>query len=369
MLRNKARKATGMRRRIAFVAAGSAFALMFGAVPAFADNGPHLKGAGGVLPDSCAGCHRLHTAKTDMLTLDAQPQLCYTCHGTTGTGATTDVQNGVAYTANPNGSRSATKAGALRGGGFEYALISAGSPTGQRGKLDAAGVQIPPNIPAASAGAPVTSSHSVDNSTQTAWGNGAIGTATAGSPIQLRCGSCHDPHGNGNYRILRPLPEQGTPSPGVNNTGTANAFSASGTYTGVITDAVVKDYTTTNYWASADVNAPAYIANVSEWCSTCHTRYLATRDKLGTVTTPGQRSRADSGDATFTYRHTSSQGTAGGKNCITCHVSHGSNATMGLFSGSVGNPVVGAPSSGGVTGDSKLLRVNNRGTCLMCHSV
>lgn len=363
MISNKAQKRMGMGRRAAFVAAASAFALMFGAVPALADNGPHVKSTG-VLPDSCAGCHRMHTAKTDMLTKDVQPTLCYTCHGTTGTGARTDVQGGVGYSS----TNRAAPAGALRGGGFEYALIGSSAPTGQRGSLDAAGAQLPGVVPAAATGSPVTSSHTVDGSTQTAWGQGASGSAAAGNPIQLRCGSCHDPHGNGNYRILRPMPEQGTQSPGVNNTGVANEFSFSGTVTGVIADAptaAAKIYTTDNYWNSADSNAPAYIANVSEWCSTCHNRYLATRDRNGLVTNPNQRSRADSGDATFTYRHTSSQTTAGGRNCITCHVSHGSNAAMGQYSGSVGNP----DGSAGVTGDSKLLRIDNRGTCKMCHDM
>ena len=71
---------------LAAVLAACLIALGLGAVPAVADNGPHVKGAG-VLADGCADCHRVHTAKTDMMTRDTQPQLCYTCHGASGTGA------------------------------------------------------------------------------------------------------------------------------------------------------------------------------------------------------------------------------------------------------------------------------------------
>ena len=79
-----------------------------------------------------------------------------------------------------------------------------------------------------------------------AWGNGAIsGTASYGTVMPLRCGSCHDPHGNGNYRILRPIPDE------------------SGAGTGVtIADASTKTYTTENYWLVEDESAPGFIANV-----------------------------------------------------------------------------------------------------------
>ena len=49
----------------------------------------------------------------------------------------------------------------------------------------------------------------------------------------------------------------------------------------VIADNANKVYTTANYWQVEDTNAPAYIANVSAWCSTCHTRYLAAEASAG----------------------------------------------------------------------------------------
>jgi predicted CXXCH cytochrome family protein len=345
-------------RRLALAVALSCVAFMFGAGPAMADNGPHMKGAG-VLSDGCGGCHRIHSAKTAELTKDPQPQLCYTCHGKTGTGADTDVVEGVGRGA---------LTGALRGGGFEYALLDSGHAESTK-VIPASPLNKVPTLDPAVAGTAAvatTSSHSVDGSDQPAWGMGVAGTVAASATIQLRCGSCHDPHGNGNYRILRPLPEQGTTSP-----GTATPLVA---FSGVIKDEATKNYTTTNYWdvadTTADPAAPAakvsFIGNISQWCSQCHTRYLATRDSGGTLTTPAQRSRFDSGDATFTIRHTTSSTTSGGssRSCIQCHVAHGTNAKMGPISGAVGNP----DGTAGVVGDSRLLKVDNRGTCKMCHT-
>jgi predicted CXXCH cytochrome family protein len=320
-------------RRLALLAVCSVVALVFGAVPASADNGPHVAGAG-ALADGCAGCHRVHTAKTDMLTKETQPQLCYTCHDNTGTGATTDVVDGVSRGATP---------GALRGGGFEYALIDSGNADDTVPALDVS-----------TAGSPATkttSSHSVDGTDGVAWGNGPISaTANAGSTIQLRCGSCHDPHGNGNYRILRPMPTQsGALDPGVAIPETPNT---------------TKDYTTSNYWNAADGNEPKFIANVAAWCSTCHTRYLVNSD--GPV--------EPSADAIFQLRHFSNARGAGGPSCIKCHVSHGSNASMGAASntvpfptGDVAHPDATNGNLAMVGNSSRLLRVDNRGTCQMCH--
>ena len=85
------------------------------------------------------------------------------------------------------------------------------------------------------------------------------------------------------------------------------------------------------------------------WCITCHSRYLSAG---WDVETP---------DAIFKYRHTA---TNTSRNCVTCHVSHGSNAQMtGTYSANVENP-------GGCyapVGDSRLLKADNRGTCQLCH--
>jgi predicted CXXCH cytochrome family protein len=346
-------------KRLAFLiaaAVGTAFGLAVGAGPVSADNGPHTPTAGNLTVDRCAACHRAHTAKAEFILKEAQPALCYTCHGSAAGGATTDVLDGIGYTGFERGG---TGAGGqpLRGGGFAYALI--GSANASR---SAPGVTPDvKTVPVLSQGVATTSQHTVDGSAGTAWGNGAISaTANAGASISLRCGSCHDPHGNGNYRILRAIPEE------------------SGATTGVsIPDSTAKVYTTSNYWSTDDPNSPIvtepitvtsssgtvtqywptqFIANISAWCTTCHTRYLATRGSYKT----------NSGDAIFMYRHRSDQNyRAGGANCITCHVAHGTNASMsGANSGQAPQP-----DSTGPTGSSKLLRVDNRGTCNMCHRV
>ncbi|MBI1759767.1 MAG: cytochrome c3 family protein [Actinobacteria bacterium] len=346
----------GTVRRLAFLAVGSLVWLGLAAVPASADNGPHYPSAGNTAVDRCAGCHRAHTAPAPYLLRAAQPALCYTCHGAAAGGASTDVYDGVGY---PGYERGGTAAGgqALRGGGFGYALIGSGSAT-----------RTPPGVspavktvPVLTTGEATTSTHSVDGSTLTAWGNGAISsTVSAGTAIALRCGSCHDPHGNGNYRILRAIPTD------------------SGAATGVaIPDSAAKVYTTGNYWATDDPNSPpvttpitvtsstgvvttytpsVFIANISAWCTTCHTRYLA----------PSGSYENSSGDALYTYRHRSDQNyREGGANCITCHIAHGTNAAMsGTYSGKATNP-----DGSGPAGSSKLLRVDNRGTCNMCHRV
>lgn len=167
-------------RRLAFLGVGSAVILGLGvmsAAPAFADNGPHYTTAGNTTVDRCAGCHRAHTAQDAYLLKTAQTNLCETCHN--GSGATTDVVDGKLSTG-----------GALRGGGFTYALIDTASGVNRT------------SIGVLSKPAATTSTHDV-GVVGTAWGGGATGSGTS---ITLECGSCHDPHGNGNYRILRPVP-------------------------------------------------------------------------------------------------------------------------------------------------------------------
>jgi predicted CXXCH cytochrome family protein len=188
-------------KRIALLVAGSAVVLVAGAGPALADNGPHVKtsvaaGAtattwGGVT--KCASCHRAHTGQAAFLLVQDQEALCFTCHG--GTSSGTNVQNGQ----DGNG-------GALRGGGFDTSAISADNPTAlyyfnaARGSVS---LQTG-TIPALNVAVPTTSKHGLGATG--AWGYGLSGAAsgTLGSPLE--CGSCHDPHGNGNYRILNTVP-------------------------------------------------------------------------------------------------------------------------------------------------------------------
>jgi predicted CXXCH cytochrome family protein len=393
-------------KRLLFLLVGSAVIVAFGGAPAFADNGPHVQHVwtagttytvdNTVGTDRCAGCHRAHTAQGTYLLKQEQPGLCFTCHGSGATGASTDVVDGAGYTSDgqtPDATRApGGTVGALRGGGFQFALLNSAAPQ-KEVYLTSTGSLRSKNqhIYALTAGGPTTSAHTVNGTDVTAWGNGAVSaTAAYGSTVQLECTSCHDPHGNGNYRILKGIPDQ------------------SGTTTAVnIPDATGKVYVTNDYWETGDSNTPAvsvtttnattgvtttteydsFTYNIAAWCTTCHTRYLA----------PSGSYKTDSGDAVYKYRHRSdalkrlpNDGTyadlptgstlvkgGGGANCITCHVSHGSNATMGDVSKTVPNPdgtdaYVNTNNGSGATpvlGSSRLLRVDNRGMCLMCHSV
>ncbi len=329
---------TGARREarsLALIALGCALSLLAGAAPSSADNGPHVMGQG-FATDTCAICHRIHTAQAPDLLKEPETELCYTCHGAAATGASTDVVDGVGY---PNTERTGTP-GALRGGGFEYALIDSGHPSGQgsEGK-DPGGV-----VPALAGGARVTSAHSVDSSSQTDWGNGPISASVDyGKTISLTCGSCHDPHGNGMYRLLRPIPlESGASKPGVEIPEPAEMKGNESEHV----------YTTENYWDVEDKYAPDFIAKISAWCALCHTRYLSST------------SYTASGDAVFTDRHISNGTTQGSPSCIQCHVAHGSNASVEA----AGSMAIHSPEEVPAGPDSRLLRIDGRGTCRMCHT-
>jgi len=278
---------------------------------ASADSGPHVQGAGATA-DGCAGCHRAHTAQAAKILVADQPALCYSCHGTGGTGSDLDVQNGEARTGST----------ALRGGGFDFALIDTDDAT------------LPPTsaIGVLGVAAAVTSGHTIDGTAETVWGNGGINSGAGSSTFNLACGTCHDPHGNGEYRILRPSP------PGSGGGGQN------------VTDEVTKVYDTTDYFDVSYLDA-----SISGWCTQCHTRYLASSGAEGT----------DSGDAIFAYRHRS-DGSGTAPTCLKCHTSHGTNAVTTTGGESEGVPW---PDGAGASGEnSRLLRMDNRGICQKCHN-
>jgi len=396
------RKGSRAMKKFIFLGIGSALMFTMGGVgTAQADNGPHVStaattaGTFGVTADRCAGCHRIHTAKSNdemLLKTTTQQELCFTCHGTAASGASTNVVDGVGYSDRDRGAG----AGALRGGGFDYALINSAGATKEMyvtatGSLSRQNQTIPALAPADKKA--TTSNHSVDTP-GTAWGNGAV-TSGVGKGITLECGSCHDPHGNGNYRILKPMPTDSGYVPFVKTPAKAEVIAdplavppivGSPAVAAVMSpadgikvpDAGAKVYTTANYWLAGDRNVPVvaggalaatgkadgYLANVADWCTTCHTRYYAPNSASRKPPVAG----APASDPIYTYKHTANQATseAGNRNCVTCHVAHGSNASQtGAESGRVLQP-------GGTAapiGDSRLLRIDNRGICLMCHNV
>ncbi len=382
-------------RRWTLLLAGAALWLFLAAIPALADGGPHIastnSGIGGLNADSCAGCHRAHTAQGEfLLNQQAGPALCLTCHGATGVGATTDVETGQQYTpTGANGDGRGVALGALRSGGFVQARIGSGAAV-RVAYQSGADVRQNAKVPVGAA-QPVTSAHlplvagKVSIGTGVAWGNGPDSTtAFAGPSVNMDCTSCHNPHGNGQYRILNPIPD-----PAVSGT---DAFVAAGT-AATVTDAALppaggaRNYTVIqtnggagtllasqvtalalpatagdyfrrkvpwNGTSGTSNDAPnglsaSFTTQISTWCLTCHSRYLSAGWDVQTT------------DAIYKYRHTS---TATSRNCITCHVAHGSNAQM------PGTSSATMPYPGGAVapvGDSRLLKIDNRGTCQACH--
>ncbi|HET9476591.1 MAG TPA: cytochrome c3 family protein [Dehalococcoidia bacterium] len=389
------RKTTLLIGILAGVAVSLLAVMGSGGGTASADNGPHMIETGAT-PDKCASCHRIHTAKSDFLfksggTVEA---FCYSCHGNGGPGSDLAAQEGTFYGETlvgppaqapgaPYGGKTASTTVGLRAGGFDTARIDTTDPNNT---LNAP----PSNIGVLAVPETVNSWHEVDGTTAgTMWGNGAIGTVGAGPSYALECISCHDPHGNGNYRILRTTP-QGSGGAG---------YAIPDTY-----PKAASDYTTTNYFnmyfgGVAPANCPttpltdcvapgmSILYDTSKWCSQCHTRYYATgganyAGNPGGIA-PAEGSRVDSGDAIFTYRHTSagygySEYPPGStpafkfsnRACITCHASHGSNASMpGAYSSSVPWPDGSTVNPVNDTQRASLLKMDNRGICRKCHNI
>jgi predicted CXXCH cytochrome family protein len=418
-------------RRLALLIACGAAWLVLAAAPALADGGPHVmtvnNGSLGLNADGCAGCHRAHTAQGPFLINAAdETALCITCHGVVATGATTDVMSGIQYSLRGVAGVAGTQLGALRGGGFDQARLDP-SNAARRAYTLSGGVEFLAKVPVGPA-LDVTSAHlDVDGgdgvvASGVAWGNGDNSTGAGAGPIvDMSCSSCHNPHGNGQYRILNPIPNPtaltglfaaigapgalvtdtpvinpatGTPdtknytilqvkgTPGVTSSyllyasqvataagaGTFNGIA--GTYTAAGGDyfhRFVPWNATTIPTRAADApnGVPATFTNqMNAWCTACHTRYNANDPFTARLDLLGAE------DPIFRYQHQTTP-LSDGASCLTCHVSHGSNAVMsGPFSATMpfpdGNPKF-IPTTTTVVPDSRLLKFNNRGTCQACH--
>ena len=383
-------------RRMALLFAGGAVWLFLAAIPVFADGGPHIatinSGSAGINADSCAGCHRAHSAQGEPLLIGASgPAFCLVCHGAAGVGATTDVATGLQYTpAAPGGTGRGVALGALRGGGFIQARIGSDSVTRI---AYASGTRISEN-----AKVPVGSPHDVTSAhlpnaagvigvaSGVAWGNGPNSvSAYAGPSVNVECTTCHNPHGNGQYRILEPIPAPGPSGSGfvaaavaatvtdaalppagdarnytviqtIGGTGTLLASQVTALGVGATAGDYFRKKVPWNATTSATANNDApnglqanFTTQIATWCLTCHTRYLSAGYNVAEA------------DGIYKYRHTS---TNTARNCITCHVAHGSNAQMtGPYSANLTNP----GGTAATVGDSRLLKVDNRGTCQSCH--
>jgi hypothetical protein len=345
-----------------------------------------------------------------MLLAGGDPEeLCLSCHGAASTGATTDVETGVQYTVGTTQPRGASQAAALRSGGFVQARLN--STDTQRISYPRVGstyTWFSSNVRVLTDPAPVTSAHIAFAGTSVvsqgiAWGNGGPNTGV-GPTFATTCTTCHNPHGNGNYRILNPVPGDGSgplvEMPAVNVTDAAlpTGVGAAGTrnYTiqwgRTLADVVDATYpgggtgpTGGDYWrdylpwngvptlqangfpgpapaGSVNGDRPMYVpggsnltsfrGQITAWCSACHTRH----DQV-------TGADVDTGDDVYRFRHD-----VGQSECTQCHVAHGSNAAMtGTFSAVAPYPDAPGGAAAITSPSSRLLKIANRGTCQGCH--
>ncbi len=292
-----------------------------------ANGGPH--GGYTATTDACAGCHRAHTAVgPNLLVQTSTYALCMSCHGSAGTGADTNVEDGFflsTRSASTTGTANTTDNAPLLAGGFAFYKTVA-----------------------------VTSSHDMTGAgnTRAAWGNGATnrGLQVNISDVQFNCASCHDPHGSPNYRIVKA-------------TANGNAVAVA-----QVDEGAAKDYDT-EQWGTGQSNL----------CAACHGAYHKTAAGQGSTldgTTYTHRV-----DMAFTYGANANPETVGmggltlplsltGTSnlvvCQTCHLPHGSSSAMAGIAN--GGPTGAGTLPGNTTAtDSALLRLDNRAVCEVCH--
>jgi predicted CXXCH cytochrome family protein len=375
---------------------------------ALANMGPH----GGYIEntEACAGCHRAHTAPSSITWVDttgaaksalllsdsSQVYLfCLTCHDSTSQGADTNVLDGV-YEGTANGTSGAD-------------LIS-----GAFGREDRVG-----GVPGVFDGHnnPVTSTHTMNGQSWGAWGGGAFGSTSTvdatgnyptllgtGNKIVMDCGTCHDPHGSSNYRILKDVVNgvavggysgsaaDPDPTPFVvsNETGyPVGGFRLHLSYNA----GYVANYTTPQYAKAPGGDTSKGMVG---WCVGCHTTYAEKTttynagDGFGFVDRhkhpmnvplsnfKGPRALSI---ASLTLplahdigaSHPLVNSSSDWIDCLTCHNAHGASTIMTGYA-NVADPVndlrPDTGLSGGVppTNDSALLKMNNRGVCEACHN-
>lgn len=379
--------------------------------------------------DACAGCHRAHTSYSSVTWTDNNDveqsalligdaaqlwEFCYACHDATSQGADTNVEDGV-YEGDLYGETGAT----LNGGGFGNPDLPTGDWTSTH------------MVNGASWGAYGGGDFPNDEGTlDYLWGQGDSNFPFPGAtaPIAMDCGTCHDPHGSPNYRLLKSQVDGeyvggyvgagSTPDGFVSSVETGwpvNGFELHQDYPGY-----VPNYTTA-YYAKGYDQQTATLANpatginalkgMSGWCAGCHDHYISAEStyNAGDVVPGGLmlRHRHPMNVELDNYEgpdrdnmmavvaslpanglpvanDIDEQSVRDANNfapaeatdwieCLTCHRAHGTKATMEGYASEDGMESVvdstGVPSNPYVGSEvSALLRLNNRGVCEGCHN-
>jgi hypothetical protein len=355
--------------------------------------------------DACAGCHRAHTSVSSITwsdlggtsrsallvsTATQMYQFCYACHDNTAQGADTNVEGGI-YEGNAFG----TTGNRLNGGVF--------------------GLEAGPNAGKDLNNMTVTSTHMYNGASWGAYGGGVTGEWTAnnsagqGAPIPMDCATCHDPHGSSNYRLLKDKVPNGlggsvavggydaldNPTPFV--TSVETGYPATGWLKHAAGAAQMAAYQP-NFTKPMYAQAPGgdVTKGMSGWCAGCHTQYINENSSYDAGDSFGVQTRhrhevniamqaavdrtgvslvLDPVANPLPLEHANAEvgapanGQSDTVGCLTCHVAHGTTATMSGWAANaddLGNP----PFPNGETGNraSMLLRLNNRGVCEVCHN-
>jgi hypothetical protein len=392
------------------LAAMAAVAVVLVPSVAFANMGPH----GGYITDTeaCAGCHRAHTAPSSITWVDGNNasksalllsdssqvyQFCLACHDSTSQGADTNVLDGV-YEGTSYGTNGAT----LLGGAF--------------GREDAS---LPGGHTYDGSNHAVTSTHLTNGGSWGAWGGGAFGSTSSvdatgnsvlqgsGNKIVMDCGSCHDPHGSSNYRILKdmvngvrvggydptaPGASATTPTPTPFVSSNETGYPSPGFALHSSNAGYQPNYTTPKYAIPSDPTK-----GMSGWCAGCHTVYTATSSKYNAadglgyvmryrhpVNVPvsnvagsnyaGARSLVVTGSVLPLDHPAGSTTNKDGDwiECLTCHNAHGASTVMAGYA-NVADPANDLTPNNGLggvppVGDSALLKLDNRAVCEACHN-
>jgi predicted CXXCH cytochrome family protein len=396
-------------KKIAAIVLATAAMLAVVLVPgvASANMGPH----GGYISDTeaCAGCHRAHTAPSSITWVDGTGEsksalllsdssqvylFCLTCHDSTSQGADTNVLDGI-YEGTVNG----TQGGDLISGAFGREDASMGSGATWDGHNNK-----------------VTSSHIMNGQSWGAYGGGAFGSSSSvdatgnypslqgtGNKIVMDCGTCHDPHGSSNYRILKDVVNgvavggydssssatSPTPTPFVVSNEPGYPVGGFLLHTGTV--AYVPNYTKAMY-AKAPGNDPA--KGMTGWCIGCHTTYATKTstynagDGFGFIDRhrhpmnvplsnfKGPRSLVVTDLPTAVPLDHATGETANSSGdwieCLTCHNAHGASTVMTGYA-NVFDPANDPTANSGIggvppTNDSALLKLDNRAVCEACHN-